>query len=72
MVDQSVSKIKILEKKGADKHDDPNVKECVPEETQNKTNQEMKNPEGIKNHEISIDYVNTGGLWNRNKIKKYE
>ena len=41
-------------RKGADKHDDPNVKECVPEETQNKTNQEMKNPEGVENHEIFI------------------
>ena len=33
------SKDKNLRKrKGADKHDDPNVKECVLEETQNKTN----------------------------------
>ena len=63
VVDQSISKIKNPRKrKGADKHDDPNMKECVPEETQNKTNQEMENPKGIKNHEISIDYVNTGGL----------
>ena len=35
----------------------------------NKTNQEMKNSEGIENHEISIDYVNTGGLWNQNEMK---
>jgi len=50
----------------------PNIQECVPEETQNKTNQEMKNPEDIENHEISIDYVNTGGLWNRNKMKNMD
>ena len=47
------------------------MKECVVEETQNKTKQQIENPEGIKNHEISIDYVNTGGLWNRNKMEKY-
>ena len=29
----------------------------------------MKNPEGIENHKISIDYVNTEGLWNRNEMK---
>ena len=29
----------------------------------------MKNPKSIKNHEISIDYVNTGGVQNRNKMK---
>ena len=29
----------------------------------------MKNPEGIENHEISIDYVNTWGLWNRNEME---
>ena len=29
-------------RKGADKHDDHNVKECVSEETQNKTNQDEK------------------------------
>jgi len=45
------------------------MKECVLEEVQNKTNQEIKNPEGIENHEISIDYVNIGGLWNRNEMK---
>jgi len=56
-------------RKGADKHDNPNVQECVPEETQNKTNQEMKNPKDIVNHEISINYVSTGGLWNRNEIE---
>jgi len=56
-------------RKGVDKYDDPNVKECVSEEIQNKTNQEMKNPECIENYEISVDYVNTGGLWNRNKMK---
>ena len=56
VVNQSVPKIKILEKeKGADKHDDPNVEECIPEEIQNKTNQKMKNPESIENHEISIE-----------------
>ena len=44
MIDQSVSKIKIIGKK-ADKHDNPNVEECVSEETQNKTNQEMKSLE---------------------------
>ena len=49
-------------RKGADKYDNPNVEECVLEEAQNKTNQEMKNPEDIENHEISIDYVNTGGF----------
>ena len=70
-------------RKGADKHNDPNVQECVPEETQNKqecvpevtqdkTNQEMKNPEDIENHEISIDYVNTGGLWNHNKMENID
>ena len=32
----------------------------------------MKNPEGIENHEISIDYVNTGGLWNHNKMKNID
>ena len=48
------------------------MQECVPEETQNKTNQEMKNPEDIENHEISIDYVNTGGLWNRNKMENID
>jgi len=32
-------------RKGADKHDDPIVKKYVSEETQNKTNQEMKNLE---------------------------
>ena len=47
-------------RKGAYKQDDPNVKECIPEEIQNKTNQEMKNPESIENNEISIDYVNAG------------
>ena len=48
------SKDKNLRKrKGADKNDDPNVGECVSEETQNKTNQEMENLEGIENHEIS-------------------
>jgi len=59
-------------RKWADKHDDPNVKECVSEERQNKTNQKMKNPEDIKNHKISIDYVNTGGLWNRNEMKNID
>ena len=28
-----------------------------------------KNPEDIENPEISIDYVNTGGVWNRNEMK---
>ena len=32
----------------------------------------MKNPEGIENHEISIDYVNTEGLWNRNEIENMD
>ena len=44
------------------------MKEYVSEETQNKTSQEIENPEGIQNHEISIDYINTGRLWNRNEI----
>ena len=58
MVDQSVLKIKILKKrKRADKHDDPNMKECVPEETQNKTNQERKS--------WSLLIMS----WNRNEIK---
>ena len=48
------------------------MKECVPEKTQNKTHQEMEIPDGMKNHEISIDYVNTGGLWNRNKIENMD
>ena len=57
------SKNKNLQKrKSADKHDDSNMKEYVPVKTQNKTNQEIKKPWGIENHEISIDYVNTGGL----------
>ena len=30
---------------------------------------EIEKLEGIENHEISIDYVNTEGLWNRNEIK---
>ena len=73
MVDQSVPKIKNPRKrKGVNKHDDPNIKECVPEETHNKTTQEMESPECIENHEISIDYVNTGGLWNRNKMKNID
>ena len=28
-----------------------------------------RNPEGIENYEISIDYVNTGGSWNRNEME---
>ena len=32
----------------------------------------MKNPEDIENHEISIDYVNTGGLWNQNEMKNMD
>ena len=49
------------------------MEECVPEETQNKTNHEIKNPEGIKkNHDISIDYVNIRGLQNRNKMKNID
>ena len=47
------------------------MKECVPEETQ-KTNQEMKNPKDIEHHEIFIDYVNTGGLWNRNEMQNMD
>ena len=35
------------------------MEECVIKETQNKTNQEIENPEGIENHVIFIDYVNT-------------
>ena len=45
-------------RKGADTHDDPNVQECVLEEIQNKTNQEIESPKGIENYEISIDYFN--------------
>ena len=30
------------------------------------------NPEHIENHEISIDYVNTGGLWNRNEMENMD
>ena len=50
VVGKSIPKIKILEKKGVDKHDDPNMKECVPEKIQSKTNQEIEKPEGIENH----------------------
>ena len=32
----------------------------------------MKNPEGIENHEISIDYVNTRRLWNQNEMKNMD
>ena len=32
----------------------------------------MKNPEGIENHEISIDYVNLGGLLNQNKMENMD
>ena len=48
------------------------MKECVSEETQNKTNQVIETPEGIENYKISIDYVNTGGLWNRNEMKNMD
>ena len=48
------------------------MKECVPEETQNKTNQLIENPECIENHEISIDYVNIWELWNRNEMKNID
>ena len=32
----------------------------------------MENPEDIENHEISINYVNTGELWNRNEIENMD
>ena len=32
----------------------------------------MENPEDIENHEISIDYVNTGGLWNHNEMENMD
>ena len=31
-----------------------------------------ENPEGIKNHEISIDYVNTERLWNQIEMKNMD
>ena len=36
-------------RKRTDKRDDSNMKECVSEETQNKTNQDIENSEGIEN-----------------------
>ena len=38
------------------------MEECISEEIQDKINQEIKNSENIENYEISIDYINTGGL----------
>ena len=55
VVDQSVSKIKILKKEKEQISMMIHCGECILEEAQNKTNQEMKNPKGIENHKISID-----------------
>ena len=51
-------------RKRAEKHDDPNMKECILKEIQNKTKQEIENPECIENNEISIGIHENYGIKN--------
>ncbi|KAG7583422.1 hypothetical protein ISN44_As08g029370 [Arabidopsis suecica] len=55
-------------RKEVEKHDIPKIAESILEETNHESNDNDEHHEPEGNHEISINYIHNGKIWDRNKM----